>query len=405
MYMASVDSYSDTSPARAGERFAGRPLEYSSSLAWLMSGGARNWRGLLVGLLLGWGALPLALIGAITGCISGAAVGLGSSWSLTERIEDLPVLGVFVTWAWSALGGVLGALAGFVLGAVAGAVYGFVLLPLLIVTVAYAAGGILQVLMVVSFSVLVVIAIAAGYTVLMISAEGPRNGLAGYRRMSRREAEVLVPLVHDCADRLGFRNAPRILVDDSDEPGAYAFSRHIVLTRGLLDLIEGDETALAGVVCHELVHWHNADPVSSLAVRGMALPAYLLYNLMGRSSQFVLVALSFPLRLSMRYAFLPAQAQASRDAEYRADQGAPRAGLAGGLKTALERFRELETGRTGWDDAICATHPPTELRIERLDPYLIRTVEPVPGEPAPPDDDPEDLILLPREVSDESSAR
>lgn len=107
----------------------------------------------------------------------------------------------------------------------------------------------------------------------------------------------------------------------------------------------------------------------------MALPAYAVYSLIGRSERFLFALLSFPLRLSMRYVFLPAQASGIRAAEYRADQGAPQAGLAGGLKLALERFRELETGRSGWDDAICATHPPTELRIERLEPYLVEDAD------------------------------
>ena len=41
-------------------------------------------------------------------------------------------------------------------------------------------------------------------------------------------------------------------------------------------------------------------------------------------------------------------------------------GLAIALSSALRKMGAFETGRTGWEQAIAATHPPVELRLEAL---------------------------------------
>jgi Zn-dependent protease with chaperone function len=372
-------------------RFPDRPLEYPTVTAWLLAGGTRDWRSLGAGYLIGWGLLPFSLFGAIGGALTGAVAGFSGSLATVDAVTALPVIGPFVTWVWAGLAGILGGLIGFFLGAALGAVAGFFIIPGVIIAAAAAAGGILQVMIVFSLALIVTVLLALGFTVWTIISEGPRTGISGYRRMSRREAEFLVPLVQDCAARLGCLNVPRILIDDDGDPQAYALTRHIVLTRGLLEMTEADETALAGVICHELMHWRNADTVSSLITKGLALPAYALYNLAHQThDNAIVVVLLLPLRFVLRYAFLPLRARESRDGEYRADQGAVFAGLAAGLSAALTGFRELEPGRSGWDEAICATHPPIELRLERLEPYLNIEPEPQPSIQLPHNPVPED---------------
>lgn len=52
--------------------------------------------------------------------------------------------------------------------------------------------------------------------------------------------------------------------------------------------------------------------------------------------------------------------------EYEADAAAARIGLATSLSLALRKMGAFEGGRTGWEQTMAATHPPTELRLEAL---------------------------------------
>jgi Zn-dependent protease with chaperone function len=62
------------------------------------------------------------------------------------------------------------------------------------------------------------------------------------------------------------------------------------------------------------------------------------------------------------------QAAAIRRAEFRADQGAVHAGHRDGIRLVLERVqRSFDGSRNGWDAAICASHPPNEHRLDRLE--------------------------------------
>src|SRR5262249_38400713 len=61
-----------------------------------------------------------------------------------------------------------------------------------------------------------------------------------------------------------------------------------------------------------------------------------------------------------------AMATDQRDYEYQADRAAADIGLGDDLISALKKMTAFEGGRTGWEQALAATHPPTELRIEAL---------------------------------------
>jgi hypothetical protein len=53
-----------------------------------------------------------------------------------------------------------------------------------------------------------------------------------------------------------------------------------------------------------------------------------------------------------------------------------------GLRAVLERRKSFESGRSGWDEAVCAEHPPNELRLERLETVRAGNDAVPPGSPA-----------------------
>src|SRR5512142_3324876 len=82
---------------------------------------------------------------------------------------------------------------------------------------------------------------------------------------------------------------------------------------------------------------------------------------------------------------MPLQAVDTRRAELRADQGTVLGGYRAAMREVLILHRGFESGRNGWDEAVCATHPPAELRLEALETpdrrYPLDRPEPDPVEP------------------------
>src|SRR6185437_13394945 len=79
----------------------------------------------------------------------------------------------------------------------------------------------------------------------------------------------------------------------------------------------------------------------------------------------------------------PSAAAGLRTAEYRADQAAVLAGHRQGLRRVLSRSRQTFDGaRNGWEASMCASHPPNELRLERLEEPGVSY--PLPDPDAPP---------------------
>jgi carbon monoxide dehydrogenase subunit G len=69
----------------------------------------------------------------------------------------------------------------------------------------------------------------------------------------------------------------------------------------------------------------------------------------------------------VRYGMLPAPSRLWRGQEYRADAAAADVGYAPGLRQAVTYLRGSFDGqRSGWDRTLLASHPPNELRLERL---------------------------------------
>lgn len=342
-----------------------------------------NRAGTLVGLVAAWFNVPLVLFMAGIGAVFGGLVGLFSGSLAGPGVLDRlgTVFSVFIPLpidvaellptAAVQVGGIIGALLGMVTGALKLAWLTFsgawVLLHM---------GDPLWPWMVACGQVATAVFLGVLYTFYSTTTEAWRLRLAGVRRPSRRESAWLEPIVRQAAKRIGATSAPILRIDDSREPNATAGARHIIINQGLLEFLNYDDDAVAGVIAHEVAHWHHGDPVAMAWGKGVALPLYLAHNLAVRVQE---AARWGPLRIlvwvvlwsvsaTMRGLVVPLHARYWRRCEYAADAAAARAGYGPGLYRALSLIRRSFDGaRTGWDQSMLATHPPTELRLERLE--------------------------------------
>jgi Zn-dependent protease with chaperone function len=373
--------------------FADRPLGYPNPLVWLRSGILRDWRGPVGALISTWFYLPIGItfgvVSAILLGLGGLLVGgLGLHGVVPAQLHNAPLVGTAIDGFLSRSGGILVGLLGLVLGAVGGFLAG-VLLPW------YGSrdeplalgGGLLGIL----FSAVL---LGIGYTLYRVMLERWLLHVTGARRPSWRESQLLTPMLHQCARDLGLPNVPRLLIDDRLDANAHAYTRHIVVNKGLLEEFDYHPGAISAVLAHELVHWRNGDPVTAAFIRGIALPLYLIYAVPTWVTRkyphpiikFLMFLNFWPVLLTVRYVVMPLQAMDTRRAELRADQGAVLVGHRAGMRRVLSRHRSFESGRNGWDEAVCATHPPTELRLEQLEaPGRVYPLPEQPAEEAPED--------------------
>lgn len=372
-------------PVEGSRLAAGRPDYYPSTRAWLGVGIGRNWRGVLGALIATYLYLPVAILMAVASAVVlgviGFIGGLGSSlWrDVTSPVLQLPLVGEVVQAFLLRTSGIMGALLGVLLGLVLGFV-GALLFFWWFRFSDDALAGAGWVLGAVGAGLLVGLV----YTLGRIAFEGRLLRLSGMRRMSRRERALIEPIIGSCVRRLGLTGYPPILIDDGREPSATAHTRHIVLSQGLLDEFDYDREVLAGVLSHQLVHWRNGDPIAATFVTGVALPLYLVYEVLSRLTRRVQsqvgTALMFaplallgwvalwPVMVTVKYFVLPLQSADVRRAEFRADRGAVLAGHRDGLRRVLVRLgQSFEGGRGGWSAGMVATVPPSELRLERLE--------------------------------------
>lgn len=229
--------------------------------------------------------------------------------------------------------------------------------------------------------------------------------LRGYRTLSRREKEYLYPLLQETGRRMGLPVVPALWISDSEKPSAWTHMRAIVVTRGLLgnyDASEGsprphlDDDALGAILAHELHHWQVGDPVGVSMVWSCFWPIVVLFNAATALRRRAGVLGSFgwlllwPTWVTTKLIVVPMMMKRCRDHEYEADARVASLGddYRLGLRRALNSLTEWEEPRTGWEDALAATHPPLELRLEQLEAPREQESEamspaPVPVEPTP----------------------
>jgi Zn-dependent protease with chaperone function len=358
---------------------------YSSAGWWLVAGITRDLRGVFAGMIAAWFYLPLAITLAVSLAIGGGLLGaFGGTAAASDALHKVPVFGDVLAHFALQAGGGLGALVGIFAGALGGGLGGLAL-PWV---QGYLDDPITTILVLV-LNVVFALVVGVLYTIYAVIFEPFRLNVAGARRLSRREADFLVPLLHECAARLDLPNVPKLLMDDAQGANALAYTRHIVLQQGFLTAFDHDREAVSAVLSHELTHWRNADGVARLMVQGAALPVYLAYSAVSwvlrtfdnLIIRFFTLLVSWPVIVAVRYFIVPLQSSSARAAEYRADRGAVRAGHLRGIRLVLEEFKGTFDGsRRGWDQTICASHPPVEHRLERLEErgvdYSLAPVEP-----------------------------
>lgn len=192
----------------------------------------------LTALLVSWTGVWLAPWGAVLGGFVGmlAAGGFATGWAVEHHLYEIGA-GPAVSVVSLSFGLVLGALAGCALAVAAGAanpVAGVVSVGL---------GG----------------ALTFAVVILLAALERSMLGLRGYRRLSRDEARRVAPLLQQVAVEMELNGLPRFAMSDTVLPNAWTHMRTIVLTAGLLEML--DDAELAAVLAHELHHWREGDAI------------------------------------------------------------------------------------------------------------------------------------------------
>jgi len=322
----------------------------------LRNGLLRHQTAVWIGLITGWTGIWIALWGAALGLIFGALAAAGYASSLGS---------IGIGQAASAVG--------IPVGAFLGAVGGFVAVVRFLI-IDHPIQAVISVVSGAVLGVIIVVGIAA--------FERLSLRMRGYRRLSRAEVRRVAPLVKQAADAMSLTALPRFAMDDQVVLNAWTHMRTVVLTKGLLTL---EDAELRAVIAHELEHWRAGDSVGLRFVWAAAWPVALTYNLgmlmAGKTQQgnqprrgvvlgfLALVGwvIAWPAALMIKFLIVPVVSSSQRRYEYGADAAAARIGYAGSLSSALRQMAVWESGRTGWEQAMAATHPPTELRLEALE--------------------------------------
>jgi len=325
----------------------------------------RQQDGILAALAATWTGLPIVLWSVMLGTFAGVLVGgLDSATS--------PVAHTF--GIWQSLG-----LTGAVVGAPTGAFAGLLMFLDYITT----PSGVLAVLlnMTVGFVVGIVTLLVLG------RFEDMTLRLRGYRELSRRERQLIDPIVDEILERMGISGAkPKFYMSDATVPGAWTHMNSITLTRGLLGTYDRSENppvpdipmrALAAILAHEISHWDAGDGVGARAVWACCWPLALASDVafvLRRNRILVTLGWLFlwPAWVSIHFLVKSALAAGMRKAEYAADARVAWLGedFRLGLRTALGELEDWEAPRTGWESVVYATHPPMELRQQQLEPQV-----------------------------------
>ena len=214
---------------------------------------------------------------------------------------------------------------------------------------------------------------------------------------ARKVDENEAPELHDMVTRLS-RQAdlpkPTVAVADTQVPNAFATGRNqrhatVAVTTGLMSTLNQEE--LEGVIAHELAHIKNRDVMVMTIASFLASIAFIIVRwgwLLGgnnRNAAPVWVAIVVSLLVWVISFFLIRAL--SRYREYSADRGAAAiTGKPSALASALMKISgrmdkvpqqdlrdQAEMNaffiipiRSGFIGKLASTHPPTEVRIERL---------------------------------------
>jgi Zn-dependent protease with chaperone function len=344
----------------------GVPAQYDDGIQWFLAGLRRQRAGVVIALIFAWTGIWIALWGGAIGLVLGpllvfgffAGTNLGSDFFNLGAGQAVTVIAVVVGVFLGAAGGFLVVLKFFVLDHPIQAV------------ISIASGAVL--------AVVIIIAIAT-FERFTLRARG-------YRRLSRDEARRVAPVVKAAADAMDLPALPRFAMAEMILPNAWTHMRTIVLTTGLLQTL--NDVELESILVHELRHWRSGDAVGLHLVWACAWPLAALINIgqllvgnapkgipLGKKAGGDIVRgvlmitgylMAWPAIVITRFIIVPVTAASQRRCEYEADAAATAIGLASALSSALPKITAYEGGRTGWEQMMASTHPPTELRLEAL---------------------------------------
>ncbi len=213
------------------------------------------------------------------------------------------------------------------------------------------------------------------------------------------DEKALVNLVHDLCSQAHFNYMPEVGIYNSAEPNAFATGPSqkrslIAVSSGLLQRMSSKE--LEGVLSHEIAHIQNGDMVTMALIQGvvnafvmfLARALALVLSSQGKnrerssSGSYYLFVILFEVVFMVLGSLVVAWF--SRYREFRADLGGSH--IAGKQKMisaleALQRMQNIQDSQTakpafdslkissvkkqGWKH-LFASHPPLELRIQRL---------------------------------------
>jgi len=339
-------------------------------------------RGMVAAGICTWFNVPFALLmaaaGAIIGGVAGTVSGTFAGPGMLDRLDRLLAWGFPLPVSPRDLLPTAAVQIGGIIGGCLGAVTGGLKLGWMAATSPWQLlyeGDPVWPLAVGIGQVATALFLGLATVVVHVGFEGPLLHWAGARRLSRREDTWLGQLLVTVATSMEIREPPALLMTEETVPRAYAATRHVVISRGMIRELEYDRTAIAGVLAHELAHWRRGDPIANAWIKGIALPLYLLHEIArrliggtrNRPLQWLMRAILWSVLVTVSGIVRPMQAAGNRRAEFLCDAAAYAAGHGEGLRRALARLQWWESGRDGWDDVMSASHPHTELRLERLE--------------------------------------
>lgn len=217
----------------------------------------------------------------------------------------------------------------------------------------------------------------------------------GARQVDAQSAPELYNLVARLAEKAQLP-MPKVFITENPQPNAFATGRNpehaaVCVTTGLMSQVSQEE--LAGVLAHELGHVKHRDTLTMTIVAVMAGAISMLANMaffMGgdrdRNNPLGMVGMVLVMIMAPIAAML-VQAAISRSREFEADRagaeitGRPMwlASALGQIERAAQRTENYPADANpatahmfiinplrGGLSGLFATHPPTELRIERL---------------------------------------
>ncbi len=215
------------------------------------------------------------------------------------------------------------------------------------------------------------------------------------RRMSKREAEVLEPLLKEVLDGYEDKKMQRIKrihlrIQDDTDSNAYAFGKNtIVLTSGFFSEYRWRADVIKGVMAHELGHLHHKDlrywqyvasaggvltlvhavialiSAMTMGVAGVFLPL-LIVAVPVMMVQLAMTAFIYVVRFP-ESALMAMSVFFSRTEEYRADKFAADIIGVKGMISFLESIKRGESfTEIGFLTMKRRSHPPSELRLEKL---------------------------------------